>query len=113
MRPHGSANFKILVLLEFGCSVQKHAIQTNGVNGVAKPPKLPLLVGARGPHLLIHSTFPARRLACSQETTHADHNNSPNTIDGRNSRNKRVLTTPSQIFPSALNFFSMAALDSD
>ena len=37
MRPLGSATFKILVLLEFGCGVQKHAIQTNGVNGMPMP----------------------------------------------------------------------------
>jgi len=42
MRRLRSATFKILALLEFGCIVQKHAIQTNGVNGSAKPPKPPL-----------------------------------------------------------------------
>ena len=38
MRRLRSTAFKILALLEFGCSVQKHAIQTNGINGDIKPP---------------------------------------------------------------------------
>jgi len=52
MRRLRSATFKILALLEFGCSVQKHAIQTNGANGDAQTPKPPLPLGARGSHLL-------------------------------------------------------------
>jgi len=58
------ATFKILALLEFGCSVQKYAIQTNAVNWDAKPTKPPLLLAACGPHLLhpcrdrFHSPLP-------------------------------------------------------
>jgi len=47
-----SATFKVLALLEFGCSIQKHVIQTNWVNGDAKPPKPPFRLGHVDPHVL-------------------------------------------------------------
>ena len=65
MRRLRSAAFKILALLEFGCSVQKHAIQTNGVNGDANPQTAPSAWGTWTPifytHAVTNSTHHPKR----------------------------------------------------
>jgi len=59
MRRLRSVAFKILALLEFECSVQKHAIQTNkvnkNVNGDAKPTKSPFHWGHVDPIYYTHA----------------------------------------------------------
>jgi len=57
MRRLQSAAFKIslLALLKFACSVQKHAIQTNGVNGDVKPQNRLFCLGHVDPIYCTHT----------------------------------------------------------